>query len=284
MSKTRDDAPRRWQHPTRRPADVTPSRTAITSIEPNRILLRGFPIDELMGRISFAEAVYLLLTGELPTPAIGKLMDAMLVSSVDHGVTPPSTLAARNVATTGAPLRASVAAGILGFGKHHGGDIEAAMRTFETGVAFVRNGLSFDAAARQVIDDYRRREEPLPGFGHRLHTHDPRAVRLLQLALELDVDGPCVQLARALERLLNTDPTPGRLHVPINVDGAIAAVCCDIGFPPELGQAFFIISRVPGLVAQAYEEQIREKPMRGVEASGYVYDGPGERRLPETRK
>src|SRR3984893_9332544 len=100
-------------------------RTALTSIAPNSILVRGYPLDEMMGRLSFADAVYLLLMGELPTPAIGRMLNAILVSSIDHGVTPPSTLAARNVATSGAPLKDCVAARILAFGAHHGGDIEA---------------------------------------------------------------------------------------------------------------------------------------------------------------
>lgn len=97
-----------------RPTPTTPRvapratwRTGLTHIEPNRILLRGYPIDEVMGRISFGEGVYLLLTGELPSPGIGRLVDAMLVAFIDHGVTPPPTLAARNAATTGATIRGS---------------------------------------------------------------------------------------------------------------------------------------------------------------------------------
>ena len=76
--------------------------TALTHIEPNRIVLRGYALDELMGRSSFGETIYLLLTGDLPTRSIGRLLEAMLISFVDHGATPPSTLAARNAATTGA--------------------------------------------------------------------------------------------------------------------------------------------------------------------------------------
>src|SRR5436190_17909923 len=95
-------------------------RTSLTSIAPNSILIRGYAVDEMMGRLSFADAVYLLLMGELPSPAIGRMLNAVLVSSLDHGVAPPSTLAARNVATSGAPLKDSVAAGILAFGPHHG--------------------------------------------------------------------------------------------------------------------------------------------------------------------
>ena len=117
-------------------------QTALTSIAPNSILIRGYPVDELMGRLSFAEAVYLLLMGELPTPAIGRMLNAVLVSSLDHGVTPPSTLAARNVATSGAPLKDSIAAGILAFGPHHGGDIETCMRFLDAGLTLVRSGRS----------------------------------------------------------------------------------------------------------------------------------------------
>src|SRR2546421_9146694 len=117
-------------------------QTALTSIAPDKILVRGYCLDEMMGRLTFAEAVYLLLMGELPTPSIGRMFDAILVSSIDHGVTPPSTLAARNVATSGAPLKDSVAAGVLAFGPHHGGDIESCMRFLGTGLALARGGKS----------------------------------------------------------------------------------------------------------------------------------------------
>src|SRR5467141_1554242 len=131
-------SPERWQ-------------TALTSIEPNKILIRGYPLDEMMGRLSFADAVYLLLMGELPTPAIGRMLNAVLVSSLDHGVTPPSTLAARNVATTGAPLKDCVAAGILAFGPHHGGDIESCMRYLDRGLTMIRGGDSREQAAEKLV-------------------------------------------------------------------------------------------------------------------------------------
>src|SRR5499427_93702 len=127
--------------------------TSLTSIAPNKILVRGYPLDEMMGRLSFAEAVYLLLMGELPTMAIGRMLNAVLVSSIDHGVTPPSTLAARNVATSGAPLKDCVAAGILAFGPHHGGDIESCMRFLDLGLAKRRAGLSLKQAADAIVNE-----------------------------------------------------------------------------------------------------------------------------------
>src|SRR5882762_4181305 len=176
--------------------------SSLTEIEPNKILVRGYPLDEMMGRLGFAEAVYLLLMGELPTPAIGRMLNAVLVSSIDHGVTPPSTLAARNVATSGAPLKDCVAAGILAFGPHHGGDVESCMRYLDRGLTMVRGGDSVQQAAEFIVDDCLKSGQTPPGFGHRFHTRDPRATRLFQLAMELELEGEHVHMLRAIERAL----------------------------------------------------------------------------------
>src|SRR5438309_3470210 len=259
-------------------------RTALTSIAPNQILIRGYPLDEMMGRLSFADAVYLLLMGELPTPAIGRMLNAILVSSIDHGVTPPSTLAARNVATSGAPLKDCVAAGILAFGPHHGGDIESCMRFLDGGLVLVRSGQTLQQAAEAIIVECVQTGEAPPGFGHRLHTRDPRAARLFQMALELELEGEHVRLIRTVERTLDKQSSHFGRPLPVNVDGAIAAVTADLGFAYDLGNAVFLISRLPGLIAHAHEERTRQKPMRQIDQKDYDYDGSRERRLPEGRK
>lgn len=274
MSKTRQRKPS--------PALNIPDeqwRTALTKIEPNKILMRGYPLDEIMGRLTFGESIYLLLMGEVPSPGIGKLMEAILVSFIDHGVTPPSTLAARNTATTGAPLRACVAAGVLGFGRHHGGDIESCMQFLDTGLDLVRRGSSYRDAARTIVDRCLSAQEVIPGFGHRFHTRDPRAARLFQMALELEIEGHHIQMIRAVE--IAAGELPDGQAVPVNIDGAIAAVCGDIGIPPEIANALFIISRVPGIAAQAQEERAREHPMRQIDPKDHTYDGAGQRRLPD---
>jgi citrate synthase len=255
-------------------------RTALTCIEPNKILVRGYPLDEIMGRLTFGEAIYLLLMGEVPSPGISSLMEAMLISYIDHGATPPSTLAARNTATTGAPLRACVAAGVLGFGQYHGGDIESCMHFLDAGLERVHRGESYQDAAAALVKRYADAHEPLPGFGHRVHTRDPRAARLFQMALELEMDGPHIQMIRAVEFFVAHQSE----HPPVNIDGAIAAVCGDIGLPPEAANALFIISRVPGITAHAREESLREKPMRQIDPKDHAYDGPAQRRVPEKRR
>jgi citrate synthase len=264
-------APDRWQ-------------SSLTLIEPNKILIRGYPLDEMMGRLGFAEAVYLLLMGELPTPAIGRMLNAVLVSSIDHGVTPPSTLAARNVATSGAPMKDCVAAGILAFGPHHGGDIESCMRFLDGGLTHMRAGKTVQQAAEAIVGECVKIEEVPPGFGHRFHTRDPRAARLFQMALELEVEGEHVRLIRVTERALDSHAAHFGRPLPVNVDGAIAAICADLGFAYELGNAIFLISRLPGLIAHAHEERIRHPPMRQLDPKDHDYDGSGERRLPEGRK
>jgi citrate synthase len=257
-------------------------RTALTCIEPNKILVRGYPLDEVMGRLTFGEAIYLLLMGEVPSPALGRLMEAILVSFIDHGVTPPSTLAARNTATTGAALRACVASGILGFGKYHGGDIESCMQFLDTGLELVRQGKTYRDAAQEIVQRAADAGEIPPGFGHRFHTRDPRAARLFQMALELEAEAEHIQMIRAVENVLHEKP--GKEATPVNIDGAIAAVCGDIGIPPAIANALFLISRVPGIAAHADEERVRQQPMRQIDPKDHLYDGPSERRLQERRK
>jgi citrate synthase len=250
-------------------------KTAITSVEPNKIRLRGYAMDQLMGKISFSQAIYLVLKGELPSPEVGRLMDAIFVSSVDHGAGPPSVLAARTVASTGAELHAAIAAGVLAISRYHGGAIEEGMNLF---LAISRRAgdkkISEEEAAREVLAEMKTRGERASGFGHRLHTLDPRTEKLFSLAVELGLAGAHICIARAVEKALKE--SLGK-PLPINVDGAIAAVLCDLGITPEIGNAFFIIARVPGLVAHIQEERTRMRPMRKIHPSDFEYDGPGER-------
>ncbi|MEW5900858.1 MAG: citryl-CoA lyase [Acidobacteriota bacterium] len=252
-------------------------KTAVTDVAPNKVRLRGYPIDGLMGTISFSEAIYLVLKGELPSPAVGKLLDAIFVSSVDHGASPPSVLAARTVASTGAELHAAIAAGILAISRFHGGAIEEGMNLFQAVAGrAAEKKISEESAAQQILEEMKARGERASGFGHRVHTLDPRTEKLFALAEELRLSGPHVRIARAIEKVFAE--SLGK-PLPINVDGAIAAVLCDLGIPAAIGNAFFIIARVPGLVAHIQEERTRMKPMRKIHPSDFEYDGPSEREI-----
>jgi citrate synthase len=230
-----------------------------------------------MGRITFAQGVFLAIKGELPTETEAKMLDAMLVSSVDHGVTPPSCLAARTVASTGAPLNAALAGGILAISRHHGGAIEDSMRVLQEALRR-KNDMNTtpEEMASIIVKEYREGHKRLPGFGHRIHTRDPRTGKLFQIASDLGIAGEYVQMAKVLEGAI--ERSSGK-RLPINVDGAIAALLCEMDFPPELANAFFIMARIPGLVAHVYEEQTRMKPMRHINSKNHEYDGIPERPL-----
>ena len=252
-------------------------KTAITRIEPNKISVRGYKLDELMGKISFAQMIYLLFKGELPDSNTGKLIEAILVSSIDHGTTPPSTLSAITVASTGSPLNAALAAGILAIAEFHGGAIEECMHVLQLVMKKVKDeNLSPAAAAQNIISEYRRQNKRLSGFGHRLHTDDPRTKKLFKLAGEYGFTEKYVPLARTLEEEMEKT---FQKNLPLNVDGAIATLLCEMDFDPILANAFFIIARVPGLVAHIYEEKTRYKPMRQIHPTDVEYDGPADRTI-----
>ena len=249
----------------------------ITKIEPNKVAVRGYRIDELMGRVPFAHVVYLVLKGELPTESQGRVMDAILVASVDHGATPPSVLAARTVASGGAPLTTGIAAGIMTINRHHGGAIEGCMKVLKEAVSRKQEkGQDALTAARELMAEYRAQKKRIPGYGHRIHSEDPRTVKLFALCEEEGVAGEYVEMGQALRQAMKE--TLGR-DLPMNVDGAIAAVLCELDFPPGMGNGLFAIARTVGLTAHVFDEITAQRPMRRISPTAHEYSGPEERSL-----
>jgi citrate synthase len=248
-----------------------PRKTAVSWVEAEKITIRGFRIEDMMENMSFASAIYLILRGEKPSEPQAQLFNAILVSVIDHGVRPPSTIAAVTVANTGSNLNSAVAAGILAINSFHGGAIEKAMAAISecAGIGDA-DGLKPLYAARRLVSEYKSAATRISGFGHRFHASDPRTVRLFAMARELGIAGRFVENAEAIEVALSE--TSGR-NLPINADGAIAALLCELGFPPKAANGLFMIARVPGLVAHVIEEQERNEPMRTVDVERYEYDG-----------
>jgi len=251
-----------------------PWKTAITEIKPNSVRVKGYDIAELMGNCSFGQVVYLILRGELPDEPTGRLMEAIIVSSIDHGATPPSVLAARTVASTGASLSSSVAAGIMSINEHHGGAITNCAKQLGEIIAHADGG-DLSAAAEAKLTDWKSAGSRMSGFGHRIHTADPRTNRLMELAEEAGISGVHVEAAQAVEKVF----ADSGKTLPINVDGAIAAVLADMGFDPDMMNGMFMIARTPGLIAHVTEEQARMKPMRKIDPVNHEYDGPTERTI-----
>lgn len=245
-------------------------KTAITKVEPNKLTVRENLLCEMIGVQPFPKVVFLILQGRMPSDNEAKMLDAILTSTIDHGATPPSTLAARTVASCGVPLSSALAAGILAIGRSHGGAVEDCMKMLQILVSRSREeNISIRDMARTIISEYRERKRRLSGYGHRYHTHDPRTRRMFEIAEETGLNGTYLEAAQAISTSFSEDF--GK-HLPLNVDGAVAAVLCEMQFPPEMGNAFFIIGRVPGLVAHIYEEMTKQRPMRKIHPIDHSYD------------
>jgi len=253
-------------------------KSKITKAEPNHLVTKGYRQEDLIGNVPFSHVVYLLLRDELPTKEYGKMMDAILTACVDHGVTPPTAMASRVVASGGVPLPTAVAAGVLSIGDAHGGAIEKGAKFLQDGILRMKGeGKTIDEIAEILVKDSREQKKRILGFGHRVHTADPRTKRLFDLADELKIAKEHIALSKAIEKEL--EKQTGR-KLPINVDGAIAAISSDMGFDWRLGKAFFLLGRVAGLTAHVYEEQKDFKPMRKLLSADVEYNGPSEKDLP----
>jgi citrate synthase len=252
--------------------------TKVTKVEPNHLVTKGYRQEDLIGNIQFPHVVYLLFKGELPSKEHGVMMDAILTACIDHGVTPPSAMASRVVASGGVPLPTAVAAGILSIGDAHGGAIEKGAKFLQEGVSRMKKeGKSIDEIASILVNEAIQQNKRILGFGHRVHISDPRTKRLFLLAEELNIIGDNIKLSKAIE--IELEKSTGK-KLPINVDGAIAAIISDMGFDWRLGKGFFLLGRAAGLTAQVYEEQTEQKPMRKMFSAECDYDGPEEKDIP----
>jgi len=250
-------------------------RTAVAGQKDGTTVVRGYPLQDLIGNVTFADAIYLALKGELPSEPESKMMNAMLTACIDHGIAPPSVVAARTVFSGGNSLNSAVAAGALTLGDFHGGAIEQCMKLFEELLGDETEDV--EQMAKDQVAAMRAAKRRIPGFGHKIYKRDPRTVRMLELATEYGFGSKYIKFAVAIQDSL--EETMGR-NMPLNVDGAIAAILCDMGFDWKVGKGFFIIARIPGVVAHIVEEWSREKPFRRLPEGSYEYDGADIRDVP----
>jgi citrate synthase len=245
-------------------------RSAITNAEGSRVIVRGHDLVDLMEHGTYADVVALLLGGRKPDEGERRLIDAMLVAVADHGAGSPSAATARMAASGNrqAP-EAAVAAGILAIGDAHGGAGMACMTVIADALTrAARDARSLDDVARAVAVDARDAGRRLPGLGHRVYAEDPRTTALFRMAERYGKAGQGVAFMRALQSVVAAIIKP----LPINVDGAIAAVLHDLGYSAAAAKLIFIVSRTAGLAAHVMEEYTRERPMRVRIA--VEYDGP----------
>jgi len=225
--------------------------TLISTFDEKGCTIRGKSlVDELIGEVTFTNMIYFYILGSMPTPAQTKILDAVLVTLVDHGMR--GAISARNV-YRGAPesIQGAVAAGLLGMGTQFGGVMEVVGRHLEEIIA----ATDPDEMAREIVTTYLKAKRPLPGFGHNdFRPEDPRTPKLLEVGEAAGVPGKHIAALRTLSQ--QVDAVLGK-HLTINATAGIAALLGEIGVPWKIMRGFALISRTPGLVGQIYEEQQR---------------------------
>ncbi len=235
--------------------------TEIASHDLHHIRVRGFDLtSELMGRVTFTDMVFLLIAERIPDDDERALLDAVLVSLVEHGLTPSAVVARVTAAVAPEALQGAVAAGLLGAGSLVLGSMEECgllLERIETGAREAGGDAdtAFASHARTVVAEYRQQRRPVPGLGHAIHTEgDPRTARLLDLAA---AHGRRGRYVAALECLAAEAEAAVGKRLPINATGAIAAVLLELGVPSDVHRGFALVSRAPGLVAHIAEERTR---------------------------
>ena len=259
--------------------------TSIIDIHPGKIAIRGYPVEQLIGRVRFPEMIWLMLRGELPTAAQAELLEAALVPGVDHGPHAPSIAISRMAVTCGLPVNGAMASAINVLDDIHGGAGQQCMERYrEIDAEAGERGDLVEAASKVLAKHRAAGEKIMPGFGHRFHPIDPRVAPLYELLRRAEADGAIggryARIGRAVEAALLAHK--GKT-IPMNIDGITAVIFCELGFEPELGRGLFILSRSVGILAHAWEQKQRGRRIMGPmpPTIAYRYSGPARRDLPE---
>jgi citrate synthase len=220
----------------------------------DRIVVRGkdFPA-EILGKVNLGDFAWLQLTGKMPTPQESNIFNAIIVTLVEHGLTPSAIAARMTYATAPESLQAAVAAGLCGLGTKAVGSMEGAAKYLSE--ALPKDApvdADLDALASKIVAQFRAQREAVPGLGHLIHKPiDPRTPRLFAIAEENGFSGRYVDLLKRVQR--EAERVSGK-SLPINATGVIGAISCELGFSWKITRGFGVMARAIGLVGHIMEE------------------------------
>ncbi len=233
---------------------TTVVESAICGSDDETIVVRGADLcRDLIGKMSFTDYFWLLVTGQRPSAMASRVLDATLVAIAEHGLVPSVQASRMTLAAAPDAIQGAVAAGILGCGSVILGSSEAAGRLFLRIDALAREkSLSLEDAASEIARELRAAKQAIPGYGHPLHkARDPRVARLFEVAAEARTPGRFIAIAEAVEKVL---PGITGRDLRLNVSAAIPAVMLDVGFPAEALKGVPILARCAGLIGHLTEE------------------------------
>lgn len=257
-------------------------RTDIGSSTPDSITVFGRDFTtEILGHLSFGDMAFLELTTRTPTPSESIMFNAMLVTLVEHGLTPSSLVARLTILGAPEALQAAVAAGLCGLGTVFVGSIEGTAKMLYSAMQTPDPAVDVAAVARSVVDEFEAGREIVPGIGHPFHKPiDPRTPRLLELARQTGFDGPYVALIQAIAT--EAERRKGK-SLPVNATGVLGALCCEMGLDGRICRGLGVMARAVGLVGHILEE-LRSPIARQVwldtekAATSHVVPASGSRR------
>ncbi|MDP3741902.1 MAG: citryl-CoA lyase [Candidatus Micrarchaeota archaeon] len=245
-----------------------PFKTAISQHVDEASYVRGYALTDLIGKVTFTEQIYLLLKGELPTKEQRTVLDAMLVACAEHRINVPSIVSARYAYSAGNTFNSAMAAGMLSIGDFHGGAIDNAAKMFIENVD--------KKEAEMVAMELKAAKKRAPGYGHKVYTTDPRSAKLFEVAKQNKLYGKYCKFAESLEAAL--EKTNGR-KLCLNVDGAVAALLCELQIDYRFGKGFFALARCAGIAAHVLEEAQIASPFRTLVDEDVEYTGVKKREL-----
>ncbi|MCK6563706.1 MAG: hypothetical protein HUU14_09280 [Dehalococcoidia bacterium] len=256
-------------------------RTAISRATSGEILVRGYPIEEIIEKLTSTEAHWLLLQGELPTPQQADIFDVLLRSGMDQQFISSAASATRFAASASRNPVSAVAAGMLATGVVTGSPRPAMEMLYAAAESMTARGTDLATTAQAVVAGYRSRKEPVPGLGHPTHRGgiEPRAEAVRKAVAARGGWGLHCQLLEAIHAALEEAL---ERTVTVNLAGMIAAVYCDLDFDPLVAEGVSVLEYGWALIAHAVEEIRDGVPLRIIpDALGTVYTGPAERHIPD---
>lgn len=235
-------------------------------------------LDMISEHESFSKVICRAVTGNSAVDEnYSRMIEAMIVACVDHGVTPPSAQATLIAASTRTPYEVAVAQGVGVITDVHGGAGAKAAQFFnECIVRAKKEKMDVTQVAREIMRKYVEEGKRIEGLGHRLHTKDPRRDVLWNFASQTGIAREHVQLSKIVGTIF--EQVRG-MSLPINVDGVIGAIVADMGLDPVMAKAFFIYGRIAGLSAHYFEEVASQPRMRQINFSEGTYKGKESRKI-----
>jgi citryl-CoA lyase len=227
--------------------------TSISRVEPDDVYIRGYRLGELIGRLTFPAATFLLIRARIPTPGEARMMDAILSSVLDYGLKKPGTVAARYCVSANPSMAAGLAAAVLSVGSYALAPEEAGLFISRTLREANTPGTVLGDEAASLVDRLMAAHQRVPGFGHpKFRYIDPRAETLKKIAREAGLWGKACDWYEAVHQALIQKAD--RPELVINEVGMMAAILIDMGFAPHEMTGIAILSSLPGVIAHVAEE------------------------------